>query len=42
VPKFKAAPTAITAPKCVAATGCFGPILSIAPTAIHEALQRLI
>ena len=32
-----AAPTAITAPKCLAATGCFGPIPSIASTAIHKA-----
>ena len=36
VPRFTAAPTAITAPKCLAAMGCCGPILSIARLAIPD------
>jgi len=39
-PRFTAAPIAISAPKCLAATVCFGPIPSTAATAILEARRR--
>jgi hypothetical protein len=38
--RFKAAPNAITAFQCRAATGCFVPIPSIAPIAIPETRRR--